>query len=279
MKKDLPNYFMEEMKKYKHSHYCDGVRFEIGPLLGLTSGLRKAKEIGLDYVVYRNGDDWLFNHDFVLRTLMKVYENKDIAAYNWLSKDSMLEFALNEMYLRVNVFAPTVDDAENYFRLSKSTALCELKVSKWIKKVIGKNNDRFYRLPGRELDPGVGYEVETLPEVFRQYGMPMPDDLPKILESNQRFFNKEWQLIGSHDNYKRYRYYSKIRQDIGYHQELERQKHFSRWLESIGTAKKWNLTPEKRKISSKIPLVFDKRPRIMTPKMLIPVRKEKYGKN
>src|SRR4051812_7716599 len=95
MNKDVPDYFLHAMKQHPHAHYVDGISFSIGPLLGLVSGLHKAKELGLDYIVYRNGDDWLLNHEFCLSNFKMMFkEKKAIAAYNWLSFKSNSEFAL-----------------------------------------------------------------------------------------------------------------------------------------------------------------------------------------
>lgn len=245
MKKDVPDYFLEEICKHEHAHYADGVTFRIGPLLGLISGLRRAKEVGLDYVVYRNGDDWLFNHQFCLDNFNVLASGKKIAAYNWLTADTTFEFALNEMYLDVNAFMETADEAEKYFRSSNYKFLCELKMARWVKRTLNHDFGQFYRLPGREQWPGIGYEVETLPEVLKAVKQEITEDFWAGWKDNQRFFNRQWQLIGSHDNNQRYDYYRKIRNDISYRFVLETTPQFSRWLSCVRERGTWNLPSER----------------------------------
>jgi hypothetical protein len=272
MKKDLPEYFHEAMKSYLHGHYTNGIRFNIGPLMGLCSGLRKANELGLDYVVYRNGDDWMFNHEMCYNNFKFMQENnKKVAAYNWLTVGTMVEFALNEMILHVPTFMSTIEDAEHYFRLSSNKFLCELKMSRWIKRTLEDIDNEFYRLPNREQEPGIGYEKETLPEIFNIQGKVMPPDIWKWQENNTRFFNREWQLIGSHNNYQRYIYYHKIRKDIPYADELEKEEHFARWIYSVQNAKEWNLPIEKKPE----PPLHTRKPKSLVfkmPKKKIPLR-------
>lgn len=279
MREDVPDYFRDEMKCFPHAHYCDGIKFSIGPLLGLVSGLRKARDLGLDYVIYRNGDDWLFNHDFVQETL-EIMHNKDVAGYNWLSCGTMAEFAMNELWLRVDKFAPSVDEAERYFLSSTDKYLCELKISKWIRQVLDKDFSRFYRLPHREVWPGVGFQRETLPQVFAAMGETMPDEFLEKMEDNHRWFNRKWQLIGSHSNSQRYRFYWDLRRDIPYGRNLEKENHFARWLTTIGTTS-WNLPEEKSKepnpqAVARQPLLLRRLPHRTIPKML-PKRRPHCG--
>lgn len=257
MNEKVPEYFLEEMAKYPLAHYKNGISFRLGPLLGLVSGLRKAEEAGVDYIVYRNGDDWLFNHDFCLLNFMHLETTgKHIAAYNWLTHDSTTEFAMNEMYMRVKQFASTSSDAERYFLNSNSRFLCELKMTRWIKRSIDFNFDGLYRLPGRENEIGVGYEVDSLTEVIKTREKVPSEEFWKSLEDNSRFFNRAWQLIGSHNNYERYNYYYKIRSDIRYANELEKLPHFARWLHCTRHGKEWNL-PTIHKIKNTEPALWD----------------------
>ncbi len=208
MNQDVPDYFLSEMKKYPHAHYCNGINFSLGALLGLVDGLKKAKEIGLDYVIYRNSDDWIFNHNFVLENIKNT---KDISAYNWFGQNTNKEFALNEMCLNVDLFAKSIDWAEDYFLNSNDNLLCEFKIAKWIRKV----TKDIYHLPDREHPKGIG--------------------MVKKCEENNRFFNKKWKLLGFHDNLERLNCYKTL--DFAYRKELEQENHFKRWL--LGG--KWNL--------------------------------------
>jgi hypothetical protein len=275
MNKDMPDYFLKEMAKYKHSLYVDGVGFHIGPLLALVSGLRKASELGLDYIHYSNGDDVLFNHDFVWNNIMVLdKENKDVAAYNWLTTDTMMEFALNELCMRVDKFIRTAAEAEQYFRKSSSKFLCEFKMSRWIKRT----TDRFYRLPNREISPGIGYELDTLPQIIAAMGIATTEQYWKDLENNNRWFNREWQMIGSHTNQQRYYYYCKIRNEIPYAAELEQQEHFARWLSVCRNGGEWNLPSShivKRNVEAermmrlKRPLCMNRIPKRMPKRLLL----------
>jgi hypothetical protein len=242
MRKDVPEHFVEALKEYPHSHYVDGLKFRIGPLMALLSGLKKAEEIGLDYVVYRNGDDWLFNHDFCLKNfIMLDVQKKDVGGYNWLTCNTFQEFAMNELYLRVSKFVPHIEEAKKYFIESDDRHLCEFKLGKWLRSVLGKGFEKFYRLPDREFDPGVGYEPDTMCTVFRSMNIKIPDGFWEMLEDNNRFFSKKWQMIGSHNNYQRYRYYSLLRQHIPYSNALEKLPNFKRWTDNSMNGKEWNL--------------------------------------
>lgn len=276
MNKDSPDYFKEEISKYQHSHYYDGIKFGIGPLLGLISGLRKAHEIGLDYVVYRNGDDWLFNHEFVKTNFNIMSNGMDVAAYNWLSVGTYSEFAMNELYINVSKFIPSIDAAESYFKNSTDKLLCESKIGKWIKQVLNRNYKTFYRLPDREMFPGIGYEVESIPLLFEQMKTNLASNWKDMYVDNQRFFNRKWQMIGSHSNYERIKFYRDIRKDIPYVKELEKEIHFNRWLTTTLNGQNWNIVKERKKnlmANGKMPLVLDTRPKISIPKMLPSLRR------
>lgn len=248
MHKQSPPEFVEAISKFPHAHQCDGVRFMIGPLLALLSGLRVAARLGLDYVLYRNGDDWMFNHARVMETaaLMRR-EGKLAAGYSWLATGSPMELAMNELYLDVKEFAPRVDEADALFRKLSDTLPCEPKVMRWISKALGeRRQEAFYRLPGREKWPGIGH--------FYVGGIPKALELTEqertaLLDGagdNNRFFNREWMLIGSHDNAERYDYYRSLRDAITYADQLEMEPHFARWLEASRTGGQWNMPSEDR---------------------------------
>lgn len=204
---------------------------QIGPLIALTTGLRMAQH--LDVICYRNADDWLFNHDFT-RSIFQKMEDFACAGYNWLSVNSNIDYTLNELFLRVKDFTKTIDYAENYFTTSRPWTL-EYKMATWI----NYTTNSFYRIPGREQEPGIGHlgDIEGLLE---KSGIPVEETREK-LKNNNRWFNRAWQLIGSHDIADRMEYYNSIRNEIPYHEELEKEKHFSRWLNMPNT---WNIPIE-----------------------------------
>lgn len=238
-KKDVPEEYIKKWDKH-HLVYCDGINFQIGPLMSLCAGLKKAHKLGLDYIIYRNADDWVLNHFFVMANMAAMYDNNfEIAGYNWLSVNNMTDFALNELILHVPTFAKKVDSMEYYFANSSPYYLCEMKMARWVKLCLSANN-KFYRLPEREQFPGVGYEIETLP-AFAAYGITLTEDILKRFEKNHRFFNEKWQLIGCHDNQERGFYYNLVREKIQYVNDLEKEENFSRWVDAWTNKKEWNL--------------------------------------
>ena len=216
--------------------------FALGPLLSLVRGVREAKERGWKWLVYRNADDWLFNHSLASDTITHMEQSGQICAgYNWLSKDTLVEFTMNELYLSVDHFARTADDAENYFVRSKPW-LCEYKMGRWLRRTIEDDSRRLYRLPDREIPIGIGNMKD-------QKGILAGTFLDRHgvrggLADNNRFFNRKWQLIGSHDNQERLKYYTDIWPQISYATDLERERHFRRWMRSARTGESWNVQLE-----------------------------------
>lgn len=239
MKKDVPDYFLQEMSKYKNAHYCDGIKFFIGPLLGLISGLEKAKELGLDVVVYRNGDDWLFNHNFVIDNLKRM-KNNDVGCYNWFTYNSNQEFALNELYLKVDPFCEKIQEMKKYVINSNDKLLCEFKMAKWISRTTKK----IYRLPNREEKSGIGIHDELFEDNMKNLNYKITPEMTERLKVNNRYFNEKWQLVGCHDNAKRHEYYMYLRNKIPYHMKLEQEFNFRRWLNKSNP---WNLESEIKK--------------------------------
>lgn len=212
----LPDYHRQELSDYRVK-FIDGKNRGLGPLLSLTNGLRMLQH--LDVVCYRNADDWLFNHDFT-RSIFDKMKYYACAGYSWFGVNTINDFTMNELFLRVKEFTQTIEYAEHYFLHSRPW-YCEYKIAKWI----NHTTSSLYRIPGREQEPGIGYIYDSSNH--------NPD--------NNRWFNRSWQLIGEHDNNERMQYYLSIRESIPYHQELEKEKHFARWL----TADTWNLPDEK----------------------------------
>lgn len=124
--------------------------------------------------------------------------------------------------------------------------------------------------------PGIGYEVESIPLLFEQMKTNLASNWKDMYVDNQRFFNRKWQMIGSHSNYERIKFYRDIRKDIPYVKELEKEIHFNRWLTTTLNGQNWNIVKERKKnlmANGKMPLVLDTRPKISIPKMLPSLRR------
>lgn len=227
--------------------------FYTGPLLSLCAGIRKAKEMDIKYLCYRNADDWLFRHDLADDIFSKMQtEGYKCCAYNWFRKDYFEEFSMNEFFVDVDAFYSTVDKAEEFFKGSSRALLCEWKIPRWIKASIG-DWSKFYRVPGRETELGVGHDAGAINYIYNNFKKaPIPDSVWDIYETNNRFFNKDWQLIGSHNNRERYDYWLKIRNDVPYAEELEKKEHFARWLKVVQEDGEWNLPNSEDHIERRI---------------------------
>lgn len=232
MRKDSPEKFLRVMEE-RNAIYLECSRFTLGPLLSLCRGIKRAKEMGLRYVLYRNSDDILFNDMFVAEMYAVMEKNNYLfAGYNWLTFKNYSEFSLNECWCNVDSFYPHLDAVEQYFRQESNSVVCELKLPKLVNLATKFDNSRIYKMPDREQEFGVGYEDETLQlgkGILVERGFDW-DRLMREREDNTRFFNRKWQMIGSHDNEERHRYYRQIRGDIPYRDELESRENFSHWL-------------------------------------------------
>lgn len=239
---DWPTKYYEDLKPY-HFIRIDGHGHAIGPLLSCIEGVRKAKQIGLDVVCYRNADDWLFNYKFEEENFQKMKEGYICGGYNWLNAGAYHDITLNQVYLHVNQFMATSSDAEQYFLRSPKDFLCEFKMARWIKRTCSDISKQFYRLPGREQEPGIGYMREDIPGAFQGKGMSIPEGFWEQLEKNNRFYNEKWQLLGHHDNPSRLLCWRRIRHFVPYAKTLEKEKHFARWLRACREKLPWNLDP------------------------------------
>lgn len=234
--------------------------FALGPLLSLVRGVREAKERGWKWLVYRNADDWLFNHSLVTDTIADMEQSGRICAgYNWLSKGTLVEFTMNELYLSVDHFARTADEAEDYFLRSKPW-LCEYKMGRWLRRTIKDDSNLLHRLPDREIPIGIG-SLEDQKCILAG----TKDDRHGVREGladNNRFFSRKWQLIGSHDNRERLSHYKDIRPQIPYAPDLEQEKHFKGWLHSARTGGEWNVQLDgTKRAGRKVDRVATDRPR------------------
>jgi hypothetical protein len=239
---DYADNYMQEIKKHHHQR-IDGMGHYIGPLLCAVAGVRKAHELGLDYAVYRNADDWLFNYKFEEDNFKKMKSKGYLCAgYNWLNVGVFHDITLNQVYFDVKAFEKTADDAESYFKRSQPGFLCEYKMSRWVRRTLPTNIERyFYRLPGREQEPGIGHERRDLWNAFKAKGMQIPLGFWERLENNNRFFNLDWQMIGSHDVGSRLSYWRKIRSLVSYGKSIEKETHFARFIEAARNNDPWNV--------------------------------------
>jgi hypothetical protein len=215
--------------------------FTSGPLLSLTRGLKRAADFGMDYVVFRNGDDWLFDHELAQSWLYEVDSKGKLAAgYNWFTVGSFRDITMNENILNVRHFMPTVDEAEKYFLSSDQTYNCEYKMAWWMRKAIPDIESQFFRLPDREQEPGVGWEVKDIPMIYEKRNEPVPAEVMANLVHNHRFFNRKWKMIGCHDIASRYFYWLQLRSTVPYAEKLERCEHFNRFLHAATKKLPWN---------------------------------------
>lgn len=230
--------YMKEIKEYPNRR-IEGYGHFISPLLCLAEGLRLAKELDCEYVVYRNADDILYNSSWEKENF-KTMKNYLCGGYSWLNVGVNYDITLNQVYLHVPSFYKTITDAENYFKNSSQRFLPEHKLPRWIKKTCNFEKD-FYRLPGREQEPGIGWERKEIPSIFRSKQMRVPFGFWEKLENNNRYFNSEWQLIGCHNIGDRLFYWEKIKHLIPYAKQHEKDHHFRRLSHAVQNNLPWNL--------------------------------------
>lgn len=240
LKHDIGQEYLDEINKYPNMK-VDGVKFSLGPLISFIEGIRGAGDLGIDYVCYRNADDWLFNWDFEKHNFEQMEKGYLCAGYNWFSVGTYNEFAMNQFYAHVPTFLPGLDIAKKVFLGSANHVLCEHKMPKWLLKAIG-SWDKLYRLPDREQLPGIGHDLGALTYIYQRIlRQEVPQSILDANAVNNRFFNEKWQLIGSHNNTQRLGYWRRIREQVPYFEELEKEKHFSRWLHYAREGLTWNL--------------------------------------
>ncbi len=256
--------YMNEIKKHTHKR-IDGYGHYIGPLLCAIHGVREAHKLGLDYICYNNADDIVYNDEFVENNFNNMQSNACLCGgYNWLNVGVFHDITLNQLYLHVPSFNKTADDAEAYFKKSMIDYLCEYKIPRWLKRTCTDIKKQFYRVPGREQEPGIGWERKDIYGAFLAKGLTVPIGFWDKLENNNRFFNLEWQMIGSHDIGQRMLYWRKIRSLIPHGKEMEKEKHFARFVDAARNNKPWNLktTPEPKKEQT------NKEPKLMYPNII-----------
>lgn len=205
--------------------------FQIGPLIALAAALETADSLGCDYLVYRNADDWMFNHQMVFDRI-KIMRDMGFlfAGYNWLTYQGHYEFAINEITVHVPSFMACRERMISYFKRSSSHLLCEFKMARWA--AIAVPRDKILRLADREQEYGVGNELELLAKTSKK--------IPDNARYNNRFFNRQWQMLGHHDQESRLKAYDSIKEEIPYRHELETMPEFRRWLLAARRNLPWN---------------------------------------
>lgn len=215
--------------------------FTSGPLLSLTHGIRHAAGLGLEWVVFRNADDWLFNHAMTQSWIEEMEARKKLASgYCWFGVNTFNDITLNENILNVPHFQKTIVEAERYFASSDQAYNCEYKMAWWMRRSLPDLSRQFFRLPGREQEPGIGWENKDLPIVYSQRNESPPSDWMMKLLENERFFNRKWQLIGSHDNASRLGFWNRIKNEVPYASELMKKEQFARWHTAATDGTSWN---------------------------------------
>jgi hypothetical protein len=122
----------------------------LGPTLNWLCGLKHCRT---KYSVYRNSDDWVFNHDHVKEIVMQMErEGKKVAGYNWFGHDHWNNITLNELYVRTDILRGIdFDEWKRWLGNRIGQVLCEYAVAEKLKEVAHPTKD-FLHLPGRE-DP------------------------------------------------------------------------------------------------------------------------------
>lgn len=235
--------YEEPPKEFSNYHlvHFPSPGFTSGPLMSLVHSLRKAHELGLDYVLYRNGDDWFFNHELTEQWFRNVVANDYLCAgYNWFGANNYHDITMNELIISVPHFMETADRAVEYFFSSDQRFTCEYKMAWWVNATLTDMDKQFWRLPDREQEHGVGRLISDVPTMYRAKNKEVPEKIWTELNDNNRFFCRKWQMIGSHLNLARFIYWTMLRDEIPYRAEIENKPHFNRWLRSIAEKKVWN---------------------------------------
>lgn len=247
---NLPDNYKKKWEKKYELYFIKETSFQIGPLMAFTEGIRRS--LDSQYMIYRNADDWLFNHKTVSNRLKLMISNDlDFAGYNWLTSDSWLEYAMNELTIKVDCIKEHVNRMENSFLNSSLDLLCEFKIARWI-NLCTKENKRL-KLKERERDPAVGYELEILLEKAKAGIIKLPENWQFEWGNNNRYFHRQWQMIGSHDQNQRFELYKFIKPEISYCKELEENVDFKRWIAISEKKLPWNMKSPSKYIVKRKP--------------------------
>jgi hypothetical protein len=195
--------------------------------------------MGSEFVVYRNADDWLFNHESLIGRVFSMPNRFTFAGYSWFSHSTNQDYALNEITFHVPTFMPFIDSMENSFIHSSQEMLCEFKIARWINRIVPEH--KLLRLSDRERYPGIGNNFESLEILETMKRINLPENWREKWKDNQRFFHRGWQMIGSHEQKERLEFYNLIRNEISYAESLEQKSEFRRWLFAAKNNLPWNL--------------------------------------
>lgn len=245
---DYEDKYMNEISKYHHKK-IESNNFHVGTLLCLLEGMKLAKTLKLDYIVYNNCDDWCFNYKFV-QDNFSIMSDYKAGGYNWFSVNTYDDFAMNHLYLHVPSFnnLDKVDflnsrfakEFKQKFMSPSGEILCEFKLSKWIMDNIEENE--FYRIPNRERNPGIGHDRSALAYIYnKMLNMPIPESILFGYNDNNRWFNLEWQMICSHSNITRYGMWQYIKPNVSFAKKIEKDRYFKKWLKVSSTGGDWNI--------------------------------------
>lgn len=208
--------------------YLPDSGFRLGPLVALIKGLRVAQDMGLTAVCFRPGDDWVLNHQRVAENFARAVDGAIFQGFNWFTRDTHEDFSLTDCYLDVSAFGRHVEEFSYYTAMEDRHAACEHKLASWVRRA-DPGFVRFHRLAGRERVPSISWVREEVDLGLGRMGLTRPANYND--RDNNRFFNKEWQLIGDHDDRERRENYSYVRGDVPYVDWLEKQPFFRSWLE------------------------------------------------
>lgn len=198
-----------------HVRYPSTKHGPSGAALAFVYGLREAKKRGVEAVCFRNGDDWMFNHDLV-RSRVQLLESRPIVGYSWFSDAGRDDLTLNELYVRLDKISVDLDQWEHRI-IEQQPHDPERHVA----AMLNVSEEKLHRLGDREDPQGIGRSHHE----DKEWRGPFDPD-------NNRWFNRQWQLIASHDDKQRRAFYQDLRPVIPYAAELEKRPHFMKWLQA-----------------------------------------------
>lgn len=189
------------------------IRFHVvkhAPVAGVLTALKDARQRGIKWILYNNGDDILFRNDIVAYHLCQIRENDyDLCGYSWYGQGRISDITVNELYMNVAKFDwLDVDKAlENLY--ARESVSIEHELASVLRLPVRK----LFRLSDREIPRGIGLQTDGA-----------------LDHHNNRWFHRNWQMITSHDPWQRWEWYKSIRPNIPYHAELERERFFGAWV-------------------------------------------------
>jgi hypothetical protein len=185
----------------------------------MMKALEWANELGIDKMLYNNGDDWVLRRTVIHNAFAT---SSHLTAYNWLGSGYDGDFATN-----VNVFDvkwwcdPYVIPKsgktrlqEGFSHFSNLNNSVEHNFANWVRFCDAK----WERLPNRECGGGIGHFIDD------------PDEW-----DTSRWFSRHWQLLGHHNQCRRWQRYQQLKGKYGGIEgveELEAMPRFRRWMDT-----------------------------------------------